>query len=49
MNLLQMTIQLSKDGHSVEFITAMLRKTMKDRGKTEEQIALLLEESNGNP
>ena len=32
-----------------EFITAMLRRTMKDQRKTEEQIALLIGEFNGNP
>ena len=48
MNLLQLTIELSERGHSVEYITFVLRKTMKEMGKTEEQITLLLGESNGN-
>ena len=48
MNLLQLTIELSERGHSVEYITFVLRKTMREMGKTEEQIALLIGGFNGN-
>lgn len=42
MNLIKLTINLSRAGYSVETITKVLRQLLLDKGKTEAEIETIL-------